>query len=116
MINYHERFRQLLLNTLKDKNIEVYYEAFDEKTDVPCVSYLEVSNITSLKGDTLEFSSLSFQVSIWTKTVEELIEISTLISAGLESAGFRRASTQETLDERLFRKILRFDATGYEKF
>ena len=112
MVNYHSLFRSLLLCAV---SCPVYYEAFSEKTGVPCVSYMETTNRTTAKGDTLTYSTIGFTVKIWAGTIGELINLSENIDGVLQNNGFHRTEAFETREDDLLVKILRYEATSYER-
>lgn len=114
MVNYHAQFRQLLQQAAGD--VTVYYDNFKEKTAIPCISYAESGNATTAKGDTLKFSDISFLVKIWVADdIATLIQLADSIDEVLENNGFTRTFANEVEDNDLTVKILRYNATGFEK-
>ena len=112
MIDYHKRIRNLLSNAT---TVPIYYESFSEKVGVPCVSYLEANNASAAIGNTLSYSSIDYMIKIWAQNIEEIQTIALSIDAAMLGAGFTRTSSYDTSDEGLLVKILRYQATAYEK-
>lgn len=111
MLNYHTQLRTLLLQT----GVEVYFEAIEDKIATPCISYMEVNNSSYAKGNTLQFSNLSYQIKVWAETILEANSIAEDIDSILSANGFTRVSSQDMVDAGLVMKILRFNAIAYEK-
>lgn len=54
-----------LVNELKTIGLPVHYELFlTQKTEVPCISYQEQSNVSDKEGDTLRYSDITFRIKI----------------------------------------------------
>lgn len=113
MVNYHSNFRQLLLSA--SDGVEVYYESFDKKEAVPCISYLESNNSALATGDTLKYSDITYQIKIWAKDISELLSISNKLDNKLTSSGFQRTTSFEQKDDGLLVKVMRYSAIGYER-
>lgn len=111
MVNYHEKMLTLLNSAVA---CPAYYEAWDETGPIPCVSYIEISNSTNQKGDTLKYSDIAYSVSVWAKSVKELQDIALAIDETLESNGFIRTAAVEQKNGDILRKIMTYTATGYE--
>ena len=114
MIDYSKNFRQLLVSAVGQT--PVYYEAFNKKNGVPCVSYIELNNNCLYHGDTLDYSHISYRVKVWAKTIAELQTLALAIDDELQDNGFRRLSTNETTDDDLVVKIMTYQGLGRETY
>lgn len=114
MIDYSKQFRQLLLDAVAD--IPVYYELFDKKKDIPCISYIELNNSGVYHGDTLDYSHIQFRIKIWAEEINKIQTIATAIDETLQENGFHRLSTNETKDDNLLMKIMTYEGTGRELY
>ena len=111
MIIYHTN----LVKHLSSLNIPVYFELFDEVKELPCITYMEISNVDYLTGDTIAYSDLTFMIKIWGKTVAEVATISASVDELLKPFGFKREFSQDSTDNNLCVKIMRFNALGIEQ-
>ena len=58
-------YKPTLVNELKTIGLPVHYELFlTSKTELPCISYQEQSNISQSEGDTLRYSDITFRVKV----------------------------------------------------
>jgi hypothetical protein len=96
-------------------NVPVYYEQFDVKKEIPCITYLELNNSDYANGDSLSYSEVAFQVKIWAETISEIQTIALKVDIILKSAGFGRSLAVDRTDENLCVKIMRYDGIGFEK-
>ena len=106
-----------IISTLSDAadGAKVYYEAFEDKAELPCISVLEAANASRADGDTLRYSTLAFQVRIWTTRVSELQSLSLIVDKAMYGLGFTRTSAQDIFEDGYITKVLRFEATSYER-
>lgn len=111
MVDYHTIFR----NCLSASGLPVYYELFREENQIPCISYMEASNNSIAEGDTLRYSTIGYLVKIWAEDIKTIQDTSKVIDGVLDEQGFIRTSSYETTDNGLVVKILRYEATVYEK-
>ena len=70
MINYHSELVSAL-----DSILPTHYElVLHRGLATPCISYMELSNVADEEGDTLGYSSISYQIKIWGNKIDELQE------------------------------------------
>lgn len=105
-----------VVQALSKTNIPISYELFIDETKIPCISYVEVYNADRLTGDSLEYSDVAFQVTLWTKDIEESINISSIIDTELKALGFKRRSCNEFINGSVIQKIFRYEAIIFKKF
>ena len=114
MINYHTEMRSAL-----SKVLPAYNElALNKKTQTPCISYMELSNVDTVTGDTLGYSRIAYQVKVWSNSIEELQDYALKIDLVLRPLGFKRTASNELYDNRstMKQKILTYEANALEEF
>lgn len=114
MINYHSNLVSALETVLP-----THYEmALTSKTNVPCISYMELNNYVSMNGDTLGYSYLRYQVKVWGHDIGELQEYALAIDAVLRPLGWTRVSSGELYDNNstMIQKILTYEALASENY
>ena len=73
-----------------------FYELFVTKdTKLPCITYLEMENITDEDGTTIGYSTIRFSIKIWAKDVKTIAQNSILIDKVMRNLGFTRVTTNE---------------------
>lgn len=116
--DYHDSLVSLLdaSGIIQDATgtIPVYYEAFDKEKNVPCITYLEVSNPEIAHGDTIAYSDTAYQIKVWAATIAELQSIFLGIDSRMRAAGFTRTLATEGSDNGLLYKLLRYNGIAYE--
>lgn len=114
MINYHKE----LVGAL-GKVLPVHYEmTLTSKTNVPCISYMELNNYASTPGETIGYSRLTYQVKVWGHNIAEINDYAMQIDAVLRPLGFTRVSSGELYDPNstMIQKILTFEAHAIEEY
>lgn len=114
MVDYHST----LVNALS-AILPTYYEMIlHSGIDTPCISYMEISNNVFSNGDTLGYSRLQYQVSVWSNSIAEMQKYSADVDDTLRSLGWTRVSSGEMYDNQstMCRKILTFEALALEQF
>ncbi len=114
MINYHKELVSALNGVLP-----THYEmALTSKTKTPCISYMELNNYDSTTGDTLGYSTITYQIKIWDNNIGVLQENAQKIDRVLRPLGFKRVSSGELYDinSTMIQKILTYEALALEEF
>ncbi len=114
MIDYHQ-----MLVTALNTILPTHYEMATQKSKtLPCISYMELSNVVDVNGDTLGYSRITYQVKIWGKQIADLQHYAQLVDATLRPLGFKRISCNEAYDHNstMIQKILGYEALGKEDF
>lgn len=115
MIDYHSN----LVSALKTIGLPVHYEmTLHSGLSTPCISYMELSNISEFDGDTLGYSRLQYQVKVWGTQIADLQKYALLIDKTLRPMGFKRIGCNEMYDNNsmMAQKIMTYEALGKEKF
>lgn len=114
MINYHP----MLVSALKTILPTHYEMTLTSKTKTPCISYMELGNYATEEGDTLGYSTISYQIKVWGTDISDLQHYAQLIDAVLRPLGFRRVSSGEMADRNssMIQKIMTYEATALEHF
>lgn len=114
MVDFHKN----IVNTLKTI-LPTYYElVLHSGIKTPCISYMQLDNPTTAKGDTLEYSSIQYQVKVWGDRLEDLQKYSQQIDDALRPLGWTRRGSKELFDREstMIQKILTYEATALEVF
>ena len=101
MIDYHAK----LLASLKEIGIPVHYEmTLYSGLSTPCISYMELSNVSTQAGDTLGYSHLQ--------------KYALLIDKKLRPLGFSRVGCNEMYDNNssMIQKIMTYEGLALEDF
>lgn len=96
--------------------LDVYPENFiDASIETPCITYLEISNVSTIEGDTMRFSRIGIRIKLWGSDYEELNPYMLLLDNKMKNLGFTRTSYNELWSgEKQLQMIFKYEATGYE--
>lgn len=114
MVNFHKD----IVNTLKTI-LPTYYEMIlHNGIKTPCISYMQVDNPTTAKGDTLEYSSIQYQIKVWGDRLEDLQNYAQKIDNALRPLGWKRLNCRELYDKEstMIQKIMIYEAIALELF
>lgn len=114
MIDYHKNLVSALESILP-----THYEmVLTSKTNTPCLSYLELSNIDTVTGDTLGYSRLQYQVKVWSNKLADLQTYALEVDKALRPLGWRRVGSQELHDRNstMMQKVLTYEANASENY
>lgn len=115
MIDYHAK----LLASLKEIGIPVHYEmTLYSGLSTPCISYMELSNVSTQAGDTLGYSRLQYQIKVWGTQISDLQKYALLIDKKLRPLGFSRVGCNEMYDNNssMIQKIMVYECLALEDF
>lgn len=114
MINYHCD----LVNALKTVLPTYYGMTIHSGIDTPCISYIEIDNSDDITGDTIGYSRLQFQISIWGNNIGQLNSYALEVDKQLRNLGWTRISSGELFDNEsnMIQKILTYEALALEEF
>ena len=115
MINYHSELVSALNNILP-----THYEmALTQNTKTPCISYMETNNyMTNDYSSSLVYSRITYQIKIWSNSIEEIQNYISDVDDVMRALGFKRIASGELYDNNstMIQKILTYEALGREKF
>lgn len=114
MIDYHKEIVAAL-----QKILPTHYEmTITSGASLPCISYMELSNVDNSTGDTLGYSTISFQVKVWAHSLQELQTYSKQIDTAMRSLGFARVGSAELFNNQttIMQKVLTYDALAIENY
>lgn len=114
MVDYHTEFVDALNSILP-----THYELIlTSGLQVPCISYMEVNNYETNKGDTLGYSRVSFQVKVWGYDLEIIQGYAKQIDEALNAIGWYRTSTGTlgSPDSTMIQKIMTYEALFLEEY
>lgn len=115
MIDLHRN----VVATLKTIGLPVHYEmVLHSGLETPCISYLEVSNIDELNGNTHGYSRVSYQVKVWANNLAIIQEYAAKVDGAMRSIGFRRSSSAELYDNNsaMIQKVITYEVIAYEEY
>ena len=104
-----------VVQALSNTGLPISYELFIDESKMPCISYIEIFNADRLVGDSLEYADIAFQISLWTKDIEESVNVSSIIDTEMKALGFSRRSCNELINGSIIQKIFRYEAIVYRK-
>lgn len=112
MINYHSN----LVSTLESILPTHYEMVLTSKTTTPCLSYMELTNIDTVTGNTLGYSRIQFQVKVWSNKIEDLQVYAAKVDKALRPLGWHRVGSQELHDRNstMMQKVLTYEALASE--
>lgn len=114
MVNYHKT----MVSTL-NSILPTHYELVLHRGLVtPCISYMLLDNPTTAKGDTLEYSSIQYQIKVWGNRLEEIEDYALKIDNALRPLGWTRKNVKELHDREstMIQKIMTYEANALEEF
>ena len=114
MVNYHTNLVSAL-NTI----LPVHYEmTLTNKTETPCISYMEINNYVAEYGSNLSYSRITYQIKVWSNDIAEIQEYALRIDEVLRPHGFKRISSGELYDNQstMIQKILTYEALASETY
>ena len=114
MIDYNKDMVSVL-NTILPTHHEL---TLHSGLSTPCISYQELNNYATEQGDTLGYSSVSFQIKVWGNDLALLMKYAKEIDDKVRPLGFIRTSSGELYDRAssMIQKILTYEATALETF
>lgn len=114
MIDYHPQLVAALEGILPTR----YEMALDSSVQIPCISYMELTNVDAPAGETLGYSAISYQVKAWARSIADAQAIAVQIDAALRPLGFTRTGSAELYDNQsgIVQKVLDYDALALENY
>lgn len=114
MINYHKNMVKTLSAILPTHYEMLLYRGISK----PCISYMELSNTSRETGDTLGYSTIQYQIKVWSTKIEDLQNFTLKIDDALRPLGWKRVSSNELFDREstMMQKILVYEANALETF
>ena len=99
------------LNTI----LPTYYEMIvDSSTETPCITYIEIDNSANEEGQTLAYSTITYQIKIWGSNIADMENYAKQLDAVMRSIGFKRTSKNELWHNELGQYIFRYTALALE--
>lgn len=114
MIDYHANLVSAL-----NQILPTHYEmVLHSGLETPCISYMELSNVTTEEGDTLGYSRLQYQIKVWGTNIADLQHYALLIDSALRPLGFKRVGCNEMYDNNsaMIQKIMTYECLALEDF
>ena len=114
MIDYHPQIVAALEEILPTR----YEMALDSSAPIPCISYMELTNVDATAGETLGYSAISYQVKAWARSIADAQAIAVQIDAALRPLGFTLTGSAELYDNQsgIVQKVLDYDALALENY
>ena len=114
MIDYHKELVAAL-----NEILPTHYEMqLTSGSSLPCISYMELSNVDNSTGDTLGYSTISYQVKVWAHSLQELQNYARQIDTAMRGLGFARVGSAELFNNQntIMQKVLTYDALAVENY
>lgn len=114
MIDYHKQIVAVLSEILP-----THYEmTLASGTEVPCISYMEAGNYDDVTGNTLGYSTVSYQVKVWGTSIGIIQGYAQQVDAAMRSLGFKRTGGTEMHDRlsSMIQKVMIYEALGLETY
>jgi len=81
----------LVYATLDTIGLPVILESkFTTNSPIPCITYVEYSNVDTLTGDTLEYSEIITMVKVWSDSMSVLMPNAILIDKKMKALGYKK--------------------------
>lgn len=96
-------------------SLTVYPGTFESPQSYPCITYREVDNSHTIGSLALRYSTLRFELKIYSKDQVETWREAEAIDTALFVEGFRRYASVEEEYEGVYIKVLRYMAIGHER-
>ena len=116
MLDFHKELVSAL-NTVLPTHYEM---ALTNKTNTPCISYMELNNYTTTEviGASLSYSRITYQVKVWGNDIATVQEYAVKVDEALRPLGFKRISSGELYDTNstMMQKILTYEALASENY
>lgn len=102
--------KTILVSALTSLGYPVVYEySIEDTVPSPCITFIESSNSSLMKGDGLEYSDILYTIKVWEKDLAIQTPIVLQMDDLLSSLGFTREFSMDFKDC----KVLRYRAVGY---
>jgi septation ring formation regulator EzrA len=77
----------------------------------PCLSYMQLDNPTAAKGDTLEYSTLTYQIKVWANKLNEIQDNAIKVDNKMRGLGFKRLNSRELYDKNstMIQKVMTYE-------
>lgn len=114
MIDYHKE-----VNTALNTILPTHYEmVLHSGLAVPCLSYMELTNIATETGNTLGYSRIQYQIKVWANDISEIQHYALLVDEVMRPLGFKRVSSGELYDNNstMIQKIMTYEALALESY
>ena len=108
-----------IISALETIGIPVYYEMIlSSNCEVPCISYIELSNVATYNGDSLGYSRIQYQIKVWGTRITDLNKYALQIDEVLRPLDLKRVGCNELYDNNstMIQKIMTYETFGFERF
>lgn len=107
----------LVVKALRETGLKVYDENFTTSTtDIPCLSYLLITNKIDKQGDTQEHSDVFYYIKVYAKRNSEIANYSNQVDSIMRKLGFKRRDTKDQVINGCTQRILTYQCLTYEIF
>lgn len=114
MVDIHKTLVSALSSILP-----THYETkLTSKTQTPCISYMELSNVPLNNSflDTMEYSRVQFQIKVWHTDIAVIQRYAKEVDNALRPLGFKRVGSGEMSDNNsaMTQKIMTYECLTLE--
>lgn len=109
--------KQSIVSTINTATgVTTYYELFYQPGELPAITYKEIDNASLYRGDTVNYSTLRFEVKIYARTLSEISTISYALDQAMMAEGWVSYFSTEANDgNNTIIKVIRYVAIGYDE-
>lgn len=114
MINYHKELVSAL-NTVLPTHYELVLHS---GLTTPCISYMEITNIDDVTGNTRGYSRITYQVKVWGNDIADIQHYALLVDKVMRPLGFKRVGSAELHDTNstMIQKVMTYQALALEEY
>lgn len=114
MIDYGKEL-VAVLNTVLPTHHEL---ALHSGLSTPCISWMELTNVADVEGDTIGYSRPQFQVKVWANDIATIQRYAVEVDRVLRPLGLKRTGTNELFDKNstMIQKIMTYSGLAVEEF
>lgn len=95
--------------------LPTYYEQIVDEIDLPCITYLESSNVDdTITCETMGYSIQYYTVKIWGNSVDDISQTAQVVDKKMRTLGYKRTSANELVNGSIICKVLVYKGLGFE--
>lgn len=100
--------RKTIVTALKTVSNNVYFELDVETPTLPCITYKVIEDTQTHKGTTLLYSSVTFQIKVWSLSVSDIASKTVAIDTALRAIGLNRTYYTELTANEVIQGVMQY--------
>lgn len=104
---------QLLVVELNKILPTYYYNIQDTDLKMPCITYALLEEYDLQTGSTINYSYISFRVTVWAENLKDLNENTNKVRSTLRTAGFKLTGSTELAANGLIQRVMTVTGIKY---